>query len=133
MKRGPMPHLSKTHYQRAVQATVAAVLAASAVCVGSIAPTRASVIDVECLGTSSLSFSPALTITTQSLTVTQSDNYNTCLIGPTATGTSSISATFSCLNIGAGPALTETITWNDATGGTSTINWQPPTIVATTV
>jgi hypothetical protein len=38
-----------------------------------------------------------------------------------------------CVNVTAGPALTETNTWNDATGGTSTISWSPPTVVAQTV
>ncbi|MEO7734232.1 MAG: hypothetical protein ABIY55_24960, partial [Kofleriaceae bacterium] len=39
----------------------------------------------------------------------------------------------SCVPVTAAPAVAETITWNDATGGTSTVNWSAPTIVAQTV
>ena len=128
-----MTRISKTSYQRAVQTTVAALLAAAAVCVGPIAPTRAASLDVECLGSFSRSFSPAVTLTPQSVTVTGANVYNTCAVGPAATGADSVTLTLGCIPVTAGPALTETITWNDATGGTSTISWSAPTVVAQTV
>jgi len=58
-------------------------------------------------------------------------NRNTCAIGPTATGTETETLTLSCIPVTAGPATTETPTWNDATGDTST--WSAPTVVGQTV
>jgi hypothetical protein len=127
-----MPRISKTNYRRATQTAVAAVLAA-AVCVGPTAPARASSIDVECVGSFGRTFSPAITVASQNVTVTEANDYNTCVIGSTATGAETVTLALSCVNVTAGPAVTETITWNDATGGTSTINWSVPTIVAQTV
>ena len=130
-----MPRISKTSYQRPAQATVVAVLAAVAVCVGppAPAPAHATSIDVECLGSFGRSFSPAVTTTSQSVTVTESNDYNTCVIGSTASGAATITLDLSCVPVTAGPAEDETITWNDATGGTSTIGWGAPTVVAQTV
>jgi hypothetical protein len=129
-----MPRISKTSYQRAAHTTVAAVLvAAAAVCVGPTAPARASSIDVECLGTFGRSFSPAITVTSQTVTVSEANDYNTCVIGSTATGATTVILPLSCVNVTAGPAHTEAITWNDATGGTSTISWAAPTVVGQTV
>lgn len=65
--------------------------------------------------------------------MTGANDYNTCAVGPTATGVDSVTLTLGCIPVTAGPALTETITWNDATGGTSTISWSSPTVVAQTV
>ena len=62
------------------------MLAAVAVCVGPSTPARATSIDVECVGSFGRSFSPAVTTTTQSVTVTEANDYNTCVIGSTATG-----------------------------------------------
>jgi hypothetical protein len=112
---------------------MAAVLATAAVCVGPAAPARASSIDVECIGSFSRGFSPAVAIASQTITVTDTNDYNTCVIGSTATGAATISLPLSCVNVTAGPAFTETITWNDATGGTSTISWSAPTVVGQTV
>jgi hypothetical protein len=129
-----MPHVSKTNYQRAAQTTVAVVLAAAvAVYVGATAPARASSIDVECVGSFSRTFSPAVTNTQQTVTVTEASDYNTCVIGSTATGADTATLSLACVNVTAGPAITETITWSDATGGTSTISWSPPTVGAQTV
>jgi hypothetical protein len=124
---------SKTNDKRA-QTAVAAVLAASvAVLVGPAAPARASSIDVECVGSFSRTFSPAVTVTSQTVTVTEANDYNTCVVGPTATGGDTVALALGCVNLTAGPAVTEAITWNDATGGTSTISWSSPTIVGQTV
>ena len=128
-----MPRISKTHYKRAAQTTVAAALAAVAVCVGPSAPAHATSIDVECVGSFGRGFSPAVTTTSQTVTVTEASDYDTCVVGSTATGAATISLPLSCVNITAGPAFTETVTWNDATGGTSTISWGAPTVVGQTV
>jgi hypothetical protein len=109
------------------------MLAAVMVCVGPPAPARASSIDVECAGSFSRSFSPAVTTTSQNVTVTDANDYNACVIGSTATGAATVTLPLSCVNVTAGPAFTETITWGDATGGTSTISWSSPTIVGQTV
>jgi hypothetical protein len=129
-----MPRISKTNYKRAAQTTVAAALAtAAAVCGGLTAPARASSIDVECVGSFSRTFSPAVTVTSQTVTVTEANDYNTCVVGSTATGAATVSLPLSCVVVTAGPALTETITWNDTTGGTSTVSWSAPTVVGQTV
>jgi len=129
-----MPRIAKTNHQRAARTTVAAVLvAAAAVCVGPTAPARASSIDVECLGSFGRTFSPAVTVASQNVTVTEANDYNTCAIGSTATGADTVTLALACVNVTAGPAVTETITWNDATGGTSTIAWSAPTVVGQTV
>lgn len=88
----------------------------------------ATSIDAACLGTFSRSFSPAVTSTPQSVTVTGNFDYSTCPIGPTATGT----VTLSCIPATTA-AITETLTWHDATGGTSTITWSGTTAVGQTV
>lgn len=128
-----MLRISRTHYKRAAETTVAAVLVAVAVCVGPPAPAHATSIDVECVGSFGRSFSPAVTTTSQTVTVTEASDYNTCVVGSTAGGAATISLPLSCVNITAGPAFTETVTWNDATGGTSTISWGAPTVVGQTV
>ena len=126
-------HISKTHYKRVAQITAAAVLAAVAVCVGPQAPAHATSIDVECVGSFSRDFSPAVTTTSQTVTVTEASDYDTCVAGSTASGAATITLPLSCVNITAGPAFVETVTWNDATGGTSTISWGAPTVVGQTV
>lgn len=123
-----MPRISKTHYKRAAQTTVAAALAAVAVCVGPSAPARATSIDVECVGSFARGLSPAATTTTQTITVTEANDYNTCVIGSTASGAATITLDLACVPVTAGPPEDETITWNDATGGTSTISWGSPTV-----
>lgn len=98
------------------------------------APTAtATGIDVECLGTFARTFSPPVTTTPQTVTATSTYTYNTCVVGPTATGTETSTPTLSCIPVTAVPATTETLTWHDATGGTSTITWAAPTVVAQTV
>src|SRR5690349_9385803 len=68
---GPMPRISSTSYKRAAKTIVVAVLTAVAVCVGPPVPARASSIDVECAGSFSRSFSPAVTTTSQTVTTTE--------------------------------------------------------------
>jgi hypothetical protein len=98
------------------------------------APTAAAAsIDAQCLGSFTRTFAPPITQTPQTITVTETSDYSTCVVGPTATGTETATLTLSCVPVTPGPAITETLTWNDATGGTSTINWSAPTIVAQTV
>lgn len=129
-----MPRISKTSYPRAAEATVAAVLGAVALFAGPSSPARASSIDVECLGDFARTFSPAVTATPQTVTVTEANDYGTCVIGSTGTGAATISPiTLSCVPATAGPAYVETVTWTDATGGSSTISWSAPTVVAQTV
>ena len=128
-----MRRISRTHYKRAAETTVAAVLVAVAVCVGPPAPAHATSIDVECAGSFARSFSPAVTTTSQTVTVTESNDYNTCVIGSAATGADTVSLALACVPVTAGPAITETVTWNDATGGTSTVSWSAPTVVGQTV
>jgi hypothetical protein len=65
--------------------------------------------------------------------VTEANDYDTCVIGSAATGAASITLDLSCVPVTAGPAEDETVTWNDATGGTSTISWSSPTVAAGTV
>ncbi|HSV67518.1 MAG TPA: hypothetical protein VLJ59_16635 [Mycobacteriales bacterium] len=96
-------------------------------------PAAAVSIDAECLGTFTRTFSPAVTLTPQTVTVTGTNNYSTCVVGSTATGTETVTLTLACIPVTAGPATIETLTWNDATGGTSTITWAAPTIVGQTV
>jgi hypothetical protein len=108
------------------------LLALTAVIVPASTATAAS-IDAECLGTFARSFSPAVTLTPQPVTVTENSNYSICAVGPTATGTETLTLTLGCIPVTAGPAATETITWNDATGGTSTVSWSAPTIAGQTV
>jgi hypothetical protein len=95
--------------------------------------TAAASIDAGCLGTFARNFSPALTLTPQTVTVTETSTYSTCAVGPTATGTATLTLTLGCIPVTPGPAVTETLTWNDATADTSTISWSAPTIVAQTV
>ena len=129
-----MLHNSKSNYQRIAQTTAAAVLAVVAtVCVGPVAPAHALSIDVECAGSFSRTFSPAITLTPQTVTATGTNDYNTCVIGSTATGAATLTVTLGCVPVTAGPPETETLTWNDATGGTSTISWSAPTAVGQTV
>ncbi len=128
-----MPRISRTTYKRAAGITVAAVLTAVAVCAGPPAPARASSIDVECVGSFSRSFSPAVTTTSQTVAVTEANDYDTCVTGSAGTGADTATLALACVPVTAGPAITETVTWNDATGGTSTISWSPPTVVAQTV
>lgn len=97
------------------------------------ASTAAASIDAECLGTFSRTFSPALTLTPQTVTVTENSNYSICALGPTATGTETATLTVGCIPVTPGPAIIETLAWGDATGGTSTISWSVPTIVGQTV
>lgn len=128
-----MPLISRPHYKRVAETTAVAVLTAIAVCVGPPALAHATSIDAECAGSFARSFSPAVTTTSQSVTVTDASDYDTCVVGSTATGGATITLPLSCVNVTAGPAFTETVTWNDATGGTSTIDWGAPTVVGQTV
>ncbi|AUX34869.1 MULTISPECIES: hypothetical protein [Sorangium] len=118
---------------RIAQLTVAAIMAAAApVCFTLAAPARAAVVDVQCAGSFDRSFSPAVTVTPQNVTVTEAFDYDTCAIGPSATGAASIEVSLGCVPVTAGPPETETVTWSDATGGTSTITWSAPTVVGQT-
>lgn len=128
LKSGPFRRLSR----RAITPASAVLLALIAVIVP--APTAAAAsIDAHCLGTFTRTFSPPVSQTPQTVTVTETNNYSTCVVGPTATGIETVILTLSCVPVTAGPAAIETLTWNDATGGTSTINWSIPTIAGQTV
>lgn len=96
-------------------------------------PATAASIVAECHGTFARTFSPPIAPTPQTITVTGTNDYTTCPVGPTATGTETTTLILSCVPVTAAPETTETLTWHDATGGTSTITWSAPTIVAQTV
>jgi hypothetical protein len=96
-------------------------------------PASAVSIDAECLGSFARTFSPPVTSTPNTVTVTGTYDYSTCAVGSTATGVETATLTLSCIPVTAGPATTETLTWTDSTGGTSTISWSPPTVVSQTV
>jgi hypothetical protein len=114
----------------------AALLGLTAFIVPASTATAASV-DAECLGSFSRTFSPAVTLAPQTVTVTETSNYSICAVpvavGATATGAETSTLSLGCIPVTAGPAATETLTWHDATGGTSTISWLAPTIVGQTV
>ncbi|MDC0677655.1 hypothetical protein [Sorangium atrum] len=124
---------AKINTPRIARLTVATVVVAAApVCFTLAAPARAAVIDVQCVGSFDRSFSPAVTVTSQTVTVTEAFDYDTCVLGPSATGAASITLSLGCVPVSAGPPETETVTWNDATGGTSTITWSAPSVVGQT-
>jgi hypothetical protein len=100
---------------------------------GSIHPAAAGVIDGLCAGSFTRTFDPAVTNTPQAVTVTDSSSYNTCLVGSTGSGRVVEVLTLSCVNITALPALTETVTWQDPAGDTSTIAWSHSAVVGQTV
>ncbi|RLK58559.1 hypothetical protein [Actinokineospora cianjurensis] len=114
-------------------AIVLAALTAVAMMVFPGAPAGAVTVDAHCLGGFSRNFSPAITVTPQTVTVSGTYDYGTCLVGATATGSESVTLSLGCVPVTAGPAFTETVTWHDATGGTSTIDWAAPTIAGQTV
>jgi hypothetical protein len=93
----------------------------------------AGVVDAECLGSFIRTFSPPVTVITQTVTATSTDSYSTCAAGPDGTGTTISTLPLSCVNLTAGPAETETITWQDGSGDTSTIAWSQPVIAGQTV
>lgn len=95
---------------------------------GAAGRAAASVIDAECTGTFTRTFSPPVTTTPQQVTATSTDSYSLCAAGPAGTGITSTTLPLSCVNVTAGPAETETITWQDAQAGTSTIAWGQPVI-----
>jgi hypothetical protein len=122
----------RRRFRRSGTLIAAFLLILTVVIVPASTATAAS-IDAECLGTFSRSFSPAVTPAPQTVTVTETSNYSTCAVGPTATGTETAALTLSCISATAGPATIETLSWHDATGGTSTISWAAPTVVGQTV
>src|SRR5579872_1227249 len=93
----------------------------------------AAVLDAQCSGTFARTFTQPVTTTTQTVTAVSTDSYSTCLAGFTGTGTTTTTLPLSCLNVTAGPAATETITWNDPARDTSTIAWGKPVIAGQTV
>jgi hypothetical protein len=117
---------------RSVTLAAAVLLAVTAVIVPASTAT-ATTTDAECLGTFTRNFSPAVILTPQTVTVTETSSYSTCVVGPRATGAETATLTLGCIPVTPGPAITEAVTWNDATGGTSTIDWSVPTIVGQTV
>jgi hypothetical protein len=97
------------------------------------ATASATSIDAHCVGTFTRTFSPPVTSTPQSVTVTGTFDYTTCLIGSTATGTETDTVTLSCIPATTA-AITETLTWNDTTSPpTSTITWSGATAIGQTV
>jgi hypothetical protein len=128
----PMCGTSRRLSRRPVSLAAAFLLVLTAVIVPASTATATSV-DALCAGEFARNFSPAITLTAQTVTVTEISDYNTCLVGPSATGAETLTLTLGCIPAMAGPAGIETVSWNDATGDTSTINWSAPTIVAQTV
>jgi hypothetical protein len=128
----PRSGTSRRLSRRPVSLAAAFLLALTAVIVPASTATATSV-DALCGGAFARNFSPAVSLTPRMITVTEASNYNTCLLGPTATGMETLTLTLGCIPAMAGPAVIETVSWNDATGATSTISWSAPTIVAQTV
>jgi hypothetical protein len=100
---------------------------------GSIQHAAAGVIDAQCAGPFTRTYDPPVTNTPQAVTVTDSASYDTCLVGSTGSGRTVAILTLSCVNLTALPALTETITWQDPAGDTSTIAWSNSAVVGQTV
>jgi hypothetical protein len=59
-------------------------------------------IDAECLGSFARTFSPPVTSTPNSVTVTGTYDYSTCAVGSTATGVETATLTLSCVPVTAG-------------------------------
>ncbi|MFE7588423.1 hypothetical protein ACFU6K_03410 [Kitasatospora sp. NPDC057512] len=102
---------------------VAMALACGFLMVPAIAPAHAQgPVDVECEGTYTNEFRPALTNQPQNVTISTQYSYATCVTG--LPGTSSVTSVLleSCLNaLHALTPFTETITWSDRS--TSTVFW----------
>lgn len=119
--------------RRPVTLAAAFLLALTAVIVPASTATATN-IHVACgLGTFNRAFSPAVTVAAQAVTVNETSDYGTCVVGPSAAGALTVTVPLACVTLTAGPATTETITWRDAAGGTSTISWSAPTIAGQTV
>jgi hypothetical protein len=127
----PKPRQSR-HLSRWPVALAATLLLTLAAAIYPASTASAASVDAECLGTFTRTFSPPVTSTPQMVTVTGNFTYSTCLIGPTATGTETDTVTLSCIPATTA-AIIEILTWNDATGGTSTITWSAATAVGQTV
>jgi hypothetical protein len=113
---------------------VAALLLAVGLVGVAASPASATSIDAQCAGSFSRSFTPPVTATPQSVTVTGTTTYGPCVVGPTAVGTETATSTLSCVNLlpGISP-FSETITWLDGTGDTTTILWSNATAAGQTV
>jgi len=129
-----IPPVITTSYRRGRFLLAAGLLGATALAwaPGLTGGAAAGVIDAECLGSFTRTFSPPVTVTSQTVTATSTDSYSTCAVGPAGTGTTVTTLTLSCVNLTAGPAETETIAWQGS-GDTSTIAWSPPVIAGQTV
>jgi hypothetical protein len=121
------------HHGRALLTAVLLAMASLTWSPGFIQYAAAGVIDTQCVGSFTRTFDPPVTNTLQAVTVTDTDSYDTCLVGSTGTGRIVETLTLSCVNITALPALTETVTWQDPAGDTSTIAWSSSTVVGQTV
>lgn len=79
-----------------------------------------------CQGTEAIAFSPTLTFTPQTTTVTIKDVLAPCVVAGDPTTTSATVSTavsrpnFSCLSLFGGGAATRTFHWNDGTSSTFT-------------
>lgn len=128
-----MPALPSTARRRGALALATVLLATGSLAglPGLTGHAAAGTIDAECAGTFTRTFSPPVTTTPQTVTATSTDSYSTCVVGLAGTGLTTTTVTLSCVNLGAIPAETETITWQD--GGTSTIAWSAPVVTGQTV
>lgn len=121
--------------RRIVQISVTAVMAAAGVLVLA-APAHATVGDMVCAGSESVSWSPALTNSPQSTTVTANRLYGPCtsLSVPGITSGSvsaTIPTTSSCVSLLSSRPVSFTITWN--TGQTSTVSGNAAANIAAAV
>ncbi|MFF0484955.1 hypothetical protein [Streptomyces sp. NPDC004435] len=96
-------------------------------------PAHAGVADVTCpAGTDTVTYSPGVTLTPASIAITDTQNLGACVSSdPTITnGTTitSFTAVRSCLNLGAAGAGNLTITWNNASTSTLSLNFVTNTI-----
>lgn len=125
---GPTARRPGTRRRAAVLARL--LLALSALSLAVLAPAHtAYAADSEpltCSGTENVTFDPAVTSTTQNVTITIDDRYGPCPITPTPQltgGTAHLEITrpLSCTNVVLAPAGSETDKWNN--GAQSSVNW----------
>lgn len=118
-----IPRLSKRRATARVLGVL--VLASTMVGFGSTSPASAAVVDLACVGTETVTFSPPLTNTAKPTTVTVVGNLPTCLVNPAlqpVTYNETITNTLSCVTVNAPGSGTRTFHYVDATTSTFAYN-----------
>ncbi|MFE4480549.1 MULTISPECIES: hypothetical protein [Streptomycetaceae] len=115
---------SRVVFSRLAAAAGAVALAGGLLLVPASAPARAQgVVDVQCTGTFTDEFTPALTNQPQNVTIATQNSYATCVTGlPGSSSVTNSEPGETCLNVlHTLTPFDETITWSDQT--TSTVHW----------